>query len=157
MAYTINATERRGATGLVLGKGEAGSVKCLAAVATVATGATGRTVYFGKIPSNARLLGISKVYAEDLASTGAPIFDFGLGGDQITDDADALGNGVATVATAGTYNLITDFSDIGKQAWEFVNAQTTDPGGALDVYGTLTDAVTTIEADLGVEVYYMLD
>ena len=66
------ATQRRSSTDAVTGNGIAGSVKTLPATVELAASASGDTIDFGKIPSNARILGISRLYNEDLATSGSP-------------------------------------------------------------------------------------
>ena len=63
----------------VIGNGEAGSVKAKVATVEVSAAASVNSTYsFGKIPSNARILGISEFSTDDLASSGSPTIDFGL-------------------------------------------------------------------------------
>lgn len=146
LTYSQKATDRKGASGLVTGKGDAHSLKALV-VATVelASVASGTTVKFGRIPSNARLSGLSRVYWDDLTTTGSPTLDIGLASvsANITNDPDALSNGHAvSSADAEGATAVTDVANYGKRAWEFVNGQSTDPGGQLDVYGSIVDAAT---------------
>lgn len=156
---TFTATEMAGAKGAVVGKGEAGNLKSVLRKVELTAGATGRTIDFGKIPSNARILPSSKVFNDDCATTGAPTLDFGLSGDLITDDDDALGNSVVTLATASAtgYALLSDVNFSGVPAWDLVNGQTSDPGGALTVLATQKDAATTATGTVVLELHYILD
>jgi len=138
------ATERRPSPGVVPGKGDAHSLKvlCSATVEIPAT-ASGQTFKFGRIPTSARVSGLSKIYWDDLTTTGAPTFDLGLGsvGSNVTSDPDALSNG-HDVTAAGSGSALAGISNYGLPAWDLVNAVTSDPGGELDVYGTVVDAAT---------------
>ena len=146
LTYTQKATQRKGSTGLVAGKGDAHSLKVLvSSTVEVASVASGTTIKFGTIPSNARLSGLSRVYWDDLTTTGSPTLDIGLASVKanITSDPDALSNGHAvSSADAEGATAITDIVNYGKRAWELVNGQTTDPLGELDVYGSIVDAAT---------------
>jgi len=159
ITYTLNATERRASPGITPGKGNANALQVLA-TATVEIGAaaaTGTTYSMGRIPSNARLSGISQLYWDDLG-TNASDLDLGLASvdANITSDPDALSDG-HDAATAGSGNAITLVADYGLPAWDFVNGQTTDPGGQLDVYVTLTTAVASTGGTVTVELYGYLD
>jgi len=157
---TVFATVRR-AVNLIFGKGDAGTLVC-PGVRTIelAPSASGTIVDFKmRIPSSARIdMRGSHVYWDDLATSGAPTLDIGLYAvdSNITSDDDALNDGLA-LTTAQTVltgaSVIKDFANGGKQAWEFVNGQTSDPGGFFDVKGIVRDAPTltntgTITLDL---------
>jgi len=144
ITFDNTATERRASPGIVPGKGNANvlQVLCSATVEIPAT-ASGQTFKFGRIPSNSRFSGISKIYWDDLTTTGAPTFDLGLGSvdSNVTSDPDALSNG-HDVTAAGSADAIAGISNYGLPAWDLVNGVTSDPGGELDVYGTVVDAAT---------------
>jgi len=160
ISYTNKATERRGSPGNVPGKGDANSVKVLAC-ATIELGvsASGATVKLGRIPSNARILPTGLIYNDDLASTGSPTLDIGLASvdSNITSDPDAINNGIALSSATTTTTIMADAANAGKRAWEFVNGQTTDPGGQLDIYASVADASTTAAGTLAVEIYGYFD
>ncbi len=146
LTYTQKATERKASSGLVTAKGDAHGLKVLVCSSVeVAASASGSTIKFGRIPSNARLSGISRVYWDDLSTTGSPTLDIGLASvnANITSDPDALSNGHAiSSADADGAPAVADPVSMGKMAWQLVNGQTTDPGGELDVYGSIVDAAT---------------
>ena len=158
ITYTGTATVRRDNTAPVLGKGESGSAKILTTTVEVATGTTGKTYKVGRIPAAARIAGQSSIYWDDLATSGSPDLDFGLAsvGSNITSDPDALNDGLDGSAT-GTSALVKDRANYGKRAWEFVNGQTTNPGGELDVYMTTTTAAVNQAGTVTVELVYSLD
>lgn len=149
-SYTKKATIRKAATSAVAGKGDANNVRVLlqSTVELATATAAGKTVFFGRIPSNARIDYSSRIYWDDLATTGSPTFKLGLGAvdGNITDDDDAFNASLAlsAVSTANVGNaVLSDHANAGKQAWEFVSGQATDPGGMLEVYGTTVAAGTT--------------
>ena len=161
LTYDNVATERRPQAGTVAGKGDAHNVKTLiTATIELATTASGQTIKFGRIPSNARLSGRGRVYWDDLATSGSPTLDMGLGsvGSNITSDPDALSNGHAlSTADAEGVPIVGDIANIGLPAWDFVNGQASDPKGELEVYGTIKDATTNATGTVTVELYGYLD
>lgn len=153
------ATERRAAQGLVIGNGHAGNVKSLCSTVELAASADGTTIDFGNIPAGARILGSSTVYWDDLASSGAPTLDLGLAAvdSNITSDPDALSNGHDVAGGAGSADVIADHADFGKAAWEHVSGQASDPGGELQVYGSIVDAATNQTGTVTIDLYYIVD
>jgi hypothetical protein len=160
LSYTSKATERRGSPGIVPGKGDANNVKCLVC-ATIELGvsASGATVKLGRIPSNARILPTGLIYSDDLATSGSPTLDIGLASvdSNVTSDPDAINNGLALSAATTTTTVLADPANAGLPAWDLVNGQTSDPGGELDVYGSVVDAATTQAGTVTVEIYGYLD
>lgn len=161
LTYNALATERQAAQGLVAGKGEGQSVKkliCSTTELAVVT-AAGFTVKVGRIASNARILPTGLIFNDDLATTGSPTLDLGLASvdSNITSDPDAINAGIALSAATTTTTIMADAADAGQFAWEFVNGQTEDPGGELDVFFTVADAATTQAGTVTVELYGYLD
>lgn len=145
---TVFATVRRN-TNNVISKGDAGNLR-IPGVRTIelAPSASGTIVDFKlRIPSSARIDMTSGIAYDDLATSGAPTLDLGLYAvdSNITSDDDALNDGL-TLATAVTWAtrapVVKDFANAGKRAWEYVNGQTSDPGGFFDVKGIVRDAAT---------------
>lgn len=153
------ATQRRSADDLVVSVGEAYSVKNLTATVELAASASGDTITFGRIPTNARILSTSKVYWDDLATSGSPTLDLGLIGvdSNITDDPDALNNGLALSSASSGSDVIADFANSGLPAWDHVNGQTTDPKGELIVRGVVKDAATTQTGTVTLDLFYVVD
>lgn len=161
ITYDNVATDRRDSQGLIPGVGNANvlQVLCTASIELATVVADGDTIRLGRIPSNARLAGISEASWDDLASSGAPTLDIGLASvnSNITSDADALSaGGLLATATTGS-RVISEIANYGKRAWEFVSGQTSDPGGELDVYASVVDAATNTAGTLSVTVYGYLD
>jgi hypothetical protein len=156
----VNLTATRRGVKAAGGKGEGPSMKV--AVATVEVGsadsATSTYTMF-RIPSNARILGPSTLYADDLASTGSPTIDIGLFSvdGNITSDDDAIRADIDVATAAANTRVISDVANLGKQAWEFVSGQTSDPGGVFEVKLTLKDAAVNVGGTLTLELYYAID
>lgn len=156
------ATERRPSQGLASGKGDANSPKVLVSTIELAASSSGDTINFGNIPSGARILGTSKLYWDDLATSGSPTLDLGLaavdGNLANADDPDAIGNGFAVSATTTSgASAVSAIADIGLPAWDLVASETTDPGGVLKVQGTVKDAATTATGTVTLELHYYVD
>lgn len=159
ISYTLKGTVRRNAVDAVYGKGEAANLKVLTITRSATARTANDTLKFIRLPSNARIHGLSKVYWDDLASTGSPTLDMGVGSvdSNITSDPDALTDGLDIAAAAGSAALIKDHANYGKQLWEYVSGQTTDPGGMLDIYGSFVDANTNTTGDVTLEVVFSFD
>jgi hypothetical protein len=158
---TYTATERSAVTGQSTSAYGPG-VRVKRATQEVAASDSSSTVTFFRIPSNARILQASRLYWDDLATSGSPTLDVGLYAvnSNITSDDDCLTDGLAlsAVSTAGSGNhVIKDFANIGKQAWEYVNGQTSDPGGEFIVKGVVRDAATTATGTVACEIIYTQD
>jgi len=146
ITYTQTATERKASQGLVAGPGEANNMKYLTSVVEIPAVASGSTFKFMRIPRNARISNLSRVYWDDLSTSGSPTMDFGLASvnANITSDPDAFSAGHDITAADVTGEPLLDlFEKSGDFAWDFVNGQSTDPGGELDVFGTIVDALTS--------------
>lgn len=159
--YTLRATLRRNSE-VVIAQGEAGNLKVIGATRSVTARTNGNTMRMVRLPSNARIAGMSRVYWDDLASTGSPTLDIGVApvndsANLITADPDALNDGLDLFTAAGSAALIKDHANYGKQLWEHVAGLTADPGGMLDIYVSFVDANTNTTGDVSVEVAYTLD
>lgn len=160
LTYTNKATERRASPGVTPGKGDAHSVKLLVcATIELAASASGTTVKLGRIPSNARILAQGFIYNDDLATSGSPTLDIGLASvdSNVTSDPDAINNGIALSSATTTTTVLADPANAGLPAWDLVAGVTSDPGGELDVYGSVKDAATTATGTVTVELYGYLD
>jgi hypothetical protein len=158
----FKATERRASFLNASSHGGAYNVINLTSTIEVSVAtATGDTITFGYIPSNARLLGSSRLYWDDLATTGAPTLDLGLKAIDNNlvnaDDPDALSNGHALATATNNALAVAAIADFGNEAWDFVASETVDPGGSLEIYGTTVDAVTTVAGTVTLELYYVID
>jgi hypothetical protein len=157
----FTATEKRSHTLAAVSHGGSYSKKNLTSSIELAAQATfPHTITFGHIPSNARLLGTSMLYWDDLA-TSTTTLDLGLGAVDNNlvnaDDPNCLsdGNDVTSASTGAV--AITAFADYGNEAWDFVASETVDPGGALKVYATVADALTTGTGTITLSLDYVID
>jgi hypothetical protein len=159
---TFTATERRAHLLAAVSHGGAYTPKVLLSTVEITTATTvGRTVSFGRIPSNARILGASKLYWDDLATSGSPTLDLGLAavnGNLVNaDDPNALLDAGAISAASTGALVVTDHANLGLPAWDYVASETTDPGGELEVYGSLVDAPINKAGTVTLELHYVVD
>lgn len=156
----LSATQRR--VNAVSSHGLGGVMKTMTATVEVGAADSATSTYtFFRIPSNARILGSSREWHDDLASTGSPTLDFGLFAvnGNVTSDADALNDGIDAASANITtgLSLVKDIANYGKRAWEFVSGVTSDPGGALDLKVSLLDADVNVGGTVTVELHYAVD
>ena len=155
------ATERRADLLAAASNGPAYSVKVLCSTIELAASASGQTIGFGRIPADARILPSSMLYWDDLATSGSPTLDLGLAevsGNLVNaDDPDAIGNGFG-LSSAGTgSSALSEIANAGLPAWDLVASESSDPGGALEVYGSVKDAATTATGTITLELFYYVD
>jgi hypothetical protein len=117
------------------------------------------TYTLARIPSNARILGASRLHYDDLASSGSPTLDIGVfvvrTGD-FTSDADALNDGIdAGAANGASVAVIKDKANYGKMVWEFINGQTTDPNCDVFIKVSLLDADVNVGGTMTLELLYV--
>ena len=153
------ATQRRLVANTVYSQGAAGTVKNLCATVELAASASGTTIDFGYIPTNARLLGASRVYNDDLATSGSPTLDIGLIAvdSNVTSDVDAINDGLALSSAASDVLMVKDHANLGLPAWDLVSGETADAGGSLLIRGVVKDAATTATGTITLDVYYIVD
>lgn len=135
-----------------------GRVRCLLETVEMDAAASVNSTYrLGRVPANAFPLPQSRLYWDDLSSSGAPQLKLGLFGTKITDDDDAFLTGL-DLATAGAgTGLIADIAHIGRPFWSFVNGQMKDPGGELDIVATLANQGVTGGGTLSLALLYSVD
>jgi hypothetical protein len=118
------------------------------------------TIYLAVVPSNARILGTSRIHWDDLASSGSPTLDLGFtpirSGDFTADD-DGLTDGLDVAAAAGSAAVVKNIADYGKRAFEYVNGQTADPKCDMYLIGTIKDAATNTTGTVTLELHYAVD
>lgn len=157
ITYT-NTASLRANNPAVAGHGDAGVPKIFSSTHELAASASGTTIKLGRVQSSARIALSSEVHWDDLASSGSPTLDIGFGSvdSNITSDPDALNDGL-DISAAGSSRVVKDLTDVGKEAWEFVNGLTEDPGGMLDIYASVADAATNVAGTVTAEIVYYLD
>jgi hypothetical protein len=119
------------------------------------------TYRMARLPSNARIHGLSRLHHDDLASSGSPTLDIGItntpGRSDITADPDALNDGIdAAAANGASIAVVKDKVNYGKRLWEYVNGQTVDPKCLLDILVTLADADVNVGGTITLELVYSL-
>lgn len=133
---------------------------------TVETSATeddsaSSTYELARIPSNARILGLSKLSWDDLATTGSPTIDIGVYNigtrTDITEDDDALNDGLDAATAASSASVVKDIANYGKRLWEYVNGQTSDPKCDLSIKAKIKDAAITEAGTITLELLYVTD
>lgn len=144
---TVKATVRRNSQ-LIAGKGE-GSHLYAPGVRTIelAASASGTIVDFAlRIPADACIDPSSRIYFDDMATSGSPTFNVGLypvDGNTTTTLATALASALAISSASAATGIIipADYANGGKKAWELLGL-TAAPGGFLDVKGVVKSAAT---------------
>jgi hypothetical protein len=160
MTVTVNTATRRQVDVSGGNTGDANQERILVATVELAASDSSSTISFGKIPSNARILAASKVYWDDLATSGSPTLDLGLKAvnANVTTDDDCLNDGLAlsavSTANVGAF-VVKDIANVGLPAWDYVANVTADPGGLLEVLGTVRDAATTATGTVTLELHYI--
>lgn len=161
MSVTSNTATVRGVN---VGAGAVGDGKreqCMIRTVEIAASDSSSTIDFQlRIPSSARISGLSRVYWDDLATSGSPTLDLGLYAvnGNVTSDDDALNDGLAlsAVSTAGIGSpVVKDIANYGLPAWDHVANVTADPGGYLDVKGIVRDAATTATGTVTLELRFV--
>lgn len=163
---TYSATVRRD-TNNVLGKGMAGNISFLGSrTIELATAASGSIVDFKlRVPLSIRVSQLSKIYHDDLATSGSPTLDIGCYpvDANFTADDDCLNDGIVVSAVMGASTqqggvpVIKDFANAGKQLWEFISGATATTGGFADIKGIIRDATTNATGTITLEMAAYLD
>lgn len=112
-----------------------------------------------RVPMNIRITNLSRLAADDLASTGSPTLDVGLFpvGTNFTADDDAINDGIDVAAAALTDTVVVkDPANIGKYVWELAG-ESSDPGGFADIKLTLKDAATNTGGTVTLTLAYVVD
>ncbi|SFI84238.1 hypothetical protein [Albimonas pacifica] len=125
---------------------------CSTVEVTAAASATS-TYTMGRVASAARIMPLSTLYWDDLASTGAPTLDIGFAA-----DPDALNDGLdaATAASSAGVFKAANIANVGLPAWQLAGLSS-DPGGFLDVIVTLADADANTGGTLSMVLIYTVD
>lgn len=158
-SYTKTMTVRRNSASVVSGGGSAYKAVSHTATIELPASASGTTIKVGRFPSNARINLHSDLYFDDLATSGSPTIDIGVYSvnGNITSDDDALNDGINVYTAASNSRVVKDIANCGKQLWEYVNGQTSDPGGELDVALIVRDAATNATGTITSEISYTVD
>lgn len=142
-----------------LGHGMGGDIKGWSRTIEVSAAANvGSTYDLGYVAADARILGLSRVSWDDLASTGSPTIKVGLFAvdGNVTSDDDALTDSLDVATAAGSASLIKDIANYGKRAWQLVSGQTVNPKGQLLVRATIVAAAANTGGTITVEALFQL-
>lgn len=159
---TVTATERADTLGISISSGIGGN-KSRIATTELAAASSSSTIDFFRVPTNARILYASRIYNDDLATSGSPTLSLGLiavnGNVTSLDTALTSGASLSAASTTGTGTpALADFASAGKRAWELTTSPaSTDPGGDLIVRGTVRGGATTATGTITVEIIYALE
>ena len=120
------------------------------------------TYHLARIPSSAVILATSKLFFDDLASSGSPTVDLGLynisGATDITDDVDALNDGIDVTSAGSSDVLKTPVDQSTKRVYELVgSAPTSDPLVTLDLKAAILDAATNTGGTMTLMLNYVVD
>ena len=110
------------------------------------------------VPSGARLSGASRLYWDDMATSGSPTLDIGLSGPSFTYDDDKLNDGLdlATVNTTTGTRVIKDIVDMYKPLW-LIAGLSADPDEVWTIKGVIRDAAVVAGGTLSGEFIYSED
>ena len=129
---------------------------------TVEVGAAtaANTVYeMVRVPTRARVLGLSRIAGDVLdATANTPTLDIGfaaVNGNFTTDD-DALNDGIDLSGSAFDVRMIKDHANSGRMVWELLGLST-DPGGFADLILTIKDAAAAAGGTLTATLAYSVD
>lgn len=129
---------------------------------TVETGAadsSASTYLMARLPSNARIAGISRFSKDAQGAVTATVLSIGVynlpGRSDITNSTTALNSNIQTsVATATA--IIADAANYGKPLWQFTTA-TEDPKCDLDVKIELFGNLSSGAGTMTTEIFYTVD
>jgi len=117
------------------------------------------TYHLARLPSNAVILPSSTIYFDNVGGSGATA-DIGVyavdGNLANADDVDAINDGIS-IATAGSASVIKDFATSATALWAYVNGETSDPGGLLDIKVAVLDAAVDAAGQIALELFYVVD
>lgn len=137
-----------------------GRVRAVCDTQEVAAAEATSTIWFARLPSNARILHPSQISWDDLASIGSPTLDIGTfnptGFSGLTNDDNSLNDGLDLATLTLAKALLLDHANTGKRLWELAGA-TSDPKQMIDIKGTIQDASTNIGATLSWCIFYTID
>ena len=106
----------------------------------------GHEVVFARVPTNARINGLTRVYNDALGASVTMSFGLKAVSGNFTTSGTALSTAVA-VASANVVGFLprTEHVSAGRMVWELLGLAS-DPGGFADVIGVTAGATTTATA-----------
>jgi hypothetical protein len=118
----------------------------------------GHEIVFARVPTSARIHGLSRVYNDALGASVTMSVGFKPVSANFTASTTALTTAFA-VATANVIGVLpfADHTSAGRMVWELLGLST-DPGGFADVCGYTAGATTTASAqDVTLSLVYSVD
>lgn len=112
----------------------------------------------GYVPSGARIAASSRLYWDDMATSGAPTLDVGLLGPSFAYDDDVLNDGMdlATVNTATGLRIVKDIANQYKPLWQIAGL-TSDPDEIWTIKAVIRDAAVIAGGTLTCDLIYSED
>lgn len=129
-------------------------------VETATEDSTGSTYLMARLPSNARISGLSRIAKDAQGAVTAAVLSVGVYNQpnrtEITNSTTAFNSNIGT-STSTNIPLIGDPANYGKRLWEFTTA-TADPKVDLDVKIQLSGAnLSSGAGTMTVEIFYSTD
>lgn len=155
------SVENLTATGFVTDPPQNGfsrNIKQVTSTVEVSAAASVSSTYvLGYLPSGARLSGMARLYWDDMATSGSPTLDIGVGGTSFTFDDDKLNDGLdlATAQTAGA-KIVKDIANQYKPLWQLAGL-TADPDEIWVIKGVIRDAAVIAGGTLTADLIYAED
>lgn len=127
-------------------------------ISVPASTTVGYEIVFARVPTSARIHGLSRVYNDALGASVTLSMGLKAVSGNFTSSTTALSTAFA-VATANVVGVLpfTDHTSAGRTVWELLGLSA-DPGGFADVCGYTAGATTTASAqDITLSLAYSVD
>lgn len=118
-----------------------------------ASASVSSTYVLARLPSSARLGGLSKLYWDDMATAGSPTLDIGAEGPSETYDDDSINDGLALSSASTGSIVIKTIDNYTKPLWEICGLSS-DPNEIFTIKGKIKDAAVTTGGTLISEFVY---
>lgn len=116
------------------------------------------TYHVARLPSNARLSGLSRLNHDDLQTTGSPTLDIGTYNvfDGTADSATSINDGIDAANAGADVVMVKDPANMGQYIWEIAGASS-DPGGYIDIRFSVQDAAIDLGGTVTTSVVYYVE
>lgn len=137
--------------------GYAQSVKNVPFTVEVSAAASVSSSYtLGYVPSGAKFGALAKLYWDDMATTGSPTLDIGVGGPSFTFDDDKINDGLALSSASTGSLIIKDLANLNKPLWQLAGLSS-DPCETWVIKGVIRDAAVTTGGTLAGDLAYTVE
>jgi hypothetical protein len=136
-----------------------GKVHCAVESVEVSAAASVNSTYtLAKVPTNARVLGRSRIDFDDLASTGSPTIDLGFFpvNSNFTADDDCVRADIDVSTAASGQQMLSNIDMYGKYVWQIIGLSA-DPGGEALLKATIKDAACNTGGTLSSELMFTIN